>query len=167
MYPPPEPPGRCRGSPVGLAAVKVLRSILGVVAGLIAISVIAEGIELLLVTVLHGGAVTDPDVYWKVRNRTPVLGLKLVYNTLAAGVGGYLVAWIAGHRHLAHGAALAIVQLVLFVWGMTASEYAGTTPAWVWITLCVTMSASILLGARLRAAGRRNTPRPRSAGSMP
>ena len=139
--------------------VKFLRSILGVVAGLIAISVIAEGVELLLVMALHGGAVTDPDVYWKVRNQTPVLGLKLVYNTLAAGVGGYLAAWIAGYRYLAHGTMLAIVQLVLFIWGMVASEYAGTTPAWVWITLCMTMSAAILLGARLRDARRRETPR--------
>lgn len=137
--------------------MKVLRSILGVLTGLIAISVIAEGIEFLLVTALHGRAVTDPDVYFEVRNRPLVLGLKLVYNTLAAGVGGYLAAWIAGHKHLAHGAALAGVQLVLFVWGMTASEYAGTTPAWAWITLCVTMSAAILLGARRRAAGHRQT----------
>lgn len=131
--------------------MKIVRSILGVVAGLIVISVIAEGIEWLLVSLLHGGAVTDPETYWSVRNRPLVLGLKLVYNTVAAGVGGYLAAWIAGGRQLAHGAALAIVQLALFVWGMTASEYAGTTPAWAWITLCLTMTAAILLGARLRA----------------
>lgn len=140
--------------------MRVLRSILGVVAGLIAISIIAEGIEFLLVTALQGGAVTDPDAYFEVRNRPLVLGLKLVYNTLAAGVGGYLAAWIGGRAHLAHGAALAVVQLVLFVWGMTASEYAGTTPAWAWITLCVTMSAAIVLGARLRAARAAASRRP-------
>ncbi len=128
----------------------ILRSVLGIAAGLVAISIVAEGVEILLVSALHGGMVSDETTYWSVRNRPAVLGLKLVYNTLAAVVGGYLCARIAGRAHLAHGAVLAGIQLVLFVWGMTASEFAGTTPAWVWITLCVTMTAGILAGATRR-----------------
>ena len=131
--------------------MRVLRSVLAIVAGLMVISIIAEGIEFMLVTALHGGVATEPDVYWSVRNRPMVLGLKLIYNTLAAAGGGYLAAWIAGRRALAHGIALAAIQLALFVWGMTASEFAGATPTWAWSTLCVTMTAGILFGARLHA----------------
>lgn len=129
----------------------ILRSLLAVFVGLMVISIIAEGIEFVLVTALHGGVATEPEVYWSVRNRPMILGLKLVYNTLAAAGGGYLAAWIAGRQALAHGMALAAIQLALFVWGMTASEFAGTTPTWAWSTLCVTMTAAILFGARLRA----------------
>ncbi len=135
--------------------MRALRGILSVAAGLVAISVIAEGVEILLVSALHGGLVSDETTYWSVRNRPAVLGLKLLYNTLAAAVGGYLCAWIAGHRQLAHAAVLAGIQLLLFIWGMTASEFAGTTPAWAWITLCVTMTAAILWGAMLWRARRR------------
>jgi len=43
--------------------IRALRSVSGVFAGLMLISVIAEGIEFLLVALVHGSITTDQDVY--------------------------------------------------------------------------------------------------------
>lgn len=128
-----------------------IRSLLGVVAGILLISLIAESIEFGLVSFVHGSTVTDPEVYFGIRNRPGMLLAKLVYNNGAAVLGGHVAAWIAGRAHLAHGAVVAVLQVGFLVWGMTLSEFAGTTPAYAWVTLAVTMFVAILYGAWLRS----------------
>ncbi len=46
-----------------ITMIRALRSVSGVFAGLMLISVIAEGIEFLLVALVHGSITTDQDVY--------------------------------------------------------------------------------------------------------
>lgn len=124
-----------------------LRAALGVLLGLIAISVVAEGVEFLTVTLLDGSVTTDQAVYFGIRNRLPVLVFKLVYNTGAALLGGYLAARVSGPPALLVAAVLAAVQAVALVWGMTGSSMAATTPRWMWISLLLLTPAGILLGA--------------------
>lgn len=124
-----------------------VRSILAIVCGLMALSLVAEGMEFAIVTALHGSLTDDPSVYFGIRNRPPVLASKFIYNTGAALLAGYTAAWVAGRARLAHGAVLAVIQLALFSWGMNYSEYAGTTPAWAWVTLLPLMGGGICLGA--------------------
>lgn len=128
----------------------MLRTVAGVLAGLVLISVIAEGIEFGLVTLLHGSVTQDPEVYFGVRNQPGVLAFKLVYNTFAALAGGFVCAWIADRMEVMHGMLLAIVQTAGFIYGMTASPYAHTTPMWMWIALIVVSAVGIVWGARLR-----------------
>jgi hypothetical protein len=107
--------------------VQALRSVLGVFLGLMLISLIAEGIEFLLVALVHGSVTTDQEVYFEVRNRSALLGIEFIYNSVAGLAGGYITAWIACRAPIWHGVFLAAVQLAGFLDGMTASPYASTT----------------------------------------
>ena len=130
--------------------IQVLRSVLGVFISLMLISIIAEGIEFLLVALVHGSITTDQDAYFGIRNRPPLLAIKFVYNTFAGFAGGYVAAWIAGRAPVWHGLLLATVQLAGFIYGMTASPYASTTPMWAWIALAGTMTPAIVIGSWVR-----------------
>jgi hypothetical protein len=133
-----------------------LRSIGAVVIGLLVITLLVEPLEFGLVTLLHGGITTDPEVYFGVRNRPWVLVLKAIYNTGAAIVGGLVAARIAGRAPMAHGAALAAVQTAGFAWAVLNPELRRGTPDVMWTLLTVLTIAGILCGARL---SRRQTPR--------
>ncbi len=130
--------------------IQAFRSVLGVFIGLMLISIIAEGIEFLLVALVHGSITTDQDVYFGIRNRPALLASKFVYNNFAGLAGGYVAAWIAGRAPVWHGLVLALVQLGGLIYGMTASPYAGTTPMWAWIALAATMTPIILVGSWFR-----------------
>jgi len=132
--------------------MRVLRSFLAILAGLVVLTLVAETIEVAIFAALHGEFTQDPAVYFGVRNRPGVLVAKLFYNSGAAFLAGYVAAWVAGRAALLHGAVLAVIQLSLFVWGMMYSEYAGTTPTWAWVALVPLMGIGILLGARSRGA---------------
>jgi len=125
------------------------RSVLAIIAGLFVLSSIAEGVELAVVIAILGAAIQDEAGYFAIRNQTGVLVAKLVYNTVAAVAAGAVTAWIAGRAATRHAVVLATLQLGLFIWGMTASRYAGTTPSWVWLPLVPLMGAGIVLGARM------------------
>ncbi|MBL8514746.1 MAG: hypothetical protein JNJ55_12220 [Betaproteobacteria bacterium] len=133
---------------------RILRSIFGVVAGLILVSMLVEGLEFGLVTAIHGKPTKDPVVYFAIRNQGWFLGFKLVYNTAAAVVGGFVAAWIAGYAPVKHGVALAIVQTLAFGWALTQPDVRQTTPDWAWLALIVVSFAGIVWGARLRARRR-------------
>jgi hypothetical protein len=131
---------------------RVLRSLLAVVVGLLAISVVVEFLEFGLVTLVNGEMTTDPDVYYGVRNAAWFLGVKLFYNTVAAVGAGYLCALIARHAELKHGLALAVVQTLAFAWALSRPEMSGWTPGWMWAALIVLTFSGILVGARFRAS---------------
>ena len=67
--------------------IQTLRSVLGVFFGIMLISLIAEGIEFLLVALVHGSITTDQDVYFEIRNRPAMLAAKFIYNSVAALAG--------------------------------------------------------------------------------
>jgi hypothetical protein len=62
---------------------EILRSLLAVFAGLIIISFFTEIIEFSVVTILNGSVTSDQDIYFEIRNRGPIIFLKLVYTTVA------------------------------------------------------------------------------------
>ena len=128
----------------------ILRSVLGVVVGLVLISAIVEPLEFGLVALLNGGVTTDPDTYFRVRNQPAVLAAKLVYNTLAAIAGGWVAAWLAGRAAIAHGAVLAVVQTMAFGWAVSTPALRQTTPDWMWASLVAVTAGGIIAGAGLR-----------------
>lgn len=87
--------------------IQTLRSVLGVFFGLMLISLIAEGIEFLLVALVRGSITTDQDVYFEIRNRPAMLTAKFIYNSVAGLAGGC----IAGRAPIWHGVFLEAVQL--------------------------------------------------------
>jgi hypothetical protein len=94
--------------------------------------------------------------YFAVRNRPVILAAKLLYNTLAAILAGYMTAKIAGLRELLHAAVVAIVQTMALVWGFTAGEYASFTPVWMRVALVLTTGPAMMLGASIRARATAN-----------
>lgn len=130
--------------------MKGLRSVVGIIAGLLAISVLVEAVEVTLVTLVNGGMTMDPVVYFGTRNRPWFLAIKLVYNTAGAVAGGWLAAWIAGRAPMAHGVALAIVQAAALGYAVTDPAMRQWTPDWMWAALAVVSTLGVLWGARLR-----------------
>jgi hypothetical protein len=130
--------------------MRVLRSLIAVLVGVVLISAIAEPIEFALVTLVHGGVTTDPDVYFSVRNRQGFLAAKLVYNTAAAIVGGFAAARLGRRSPMGHGMVVAIVQTAAFGWAMGNPGLRRSTPDWVWACLIVLTFAGILAGALLQ-----------------
>ena len=130
---------------------KYIRSGLAVLVGIILISILVEGIEFALVTVVNGAPTTDPAVYYGIRNRAWFLLLKLLYNTASAFLGGYVGARIAGYHEWRHGVALASLQTLAFIWALSRPDMRRWTPTWVWVALIVVSILGILAGASLRA----------------
>jgi hypothetical protein len=130
--------------------MKIARSILAVLLGLVLISILVEAIEFALVALVNGGSTTDPVVYFGIRNRPWFLALKLVYNTAGAIAGGLAAAWIAGRSPRAHGIALAAVQAAALAYAVTDPAMRLWTPDWMWAALIVVSTVGVIWGARLR-----------------
>jgi hypothetical protein len=129
--------------------MKVLRSVVAVLAGLVLISAIVEPLEFMLVALVNGQPTTDPDRYFAVRNQPLFLAAKLLYNTVAAVGAGVVTAWLAPRAWVRHGIALAVIQTVAFAWALATPELRRTTPDWMWAALIPLTSAGIVLGALL------------------
>jgi hypothetical protein len=131
--------------------VNPIRSIIAVLGGVAVISLVVETLEFTLVTAVSGGSVTDISGYFAVRNRPTILTAKVAYHTLAALLGGYMTAKIAGTRELMHTGVAALIQTVALIWGFTAGEYASFTPAWTRIALVLLTGPAMMAGGMIRA----------------
>jgi hypothetical protein len=127
-----------------------LRSLLAVLVGVGLISVVVEVLEFSLVNAIAGARIADLDTYFAIRNEPRILAAKLVYNTLAAVLGGYMAARIAGREEIQHGMMAAGVQTAALVWGFTLGEFASYTPVWMRIALVVVTGPAIVAGAWIR-----------------
>ena len=128
-----------------------LRSAGAVVAGVAVISFMVEPLEFTLVNATANQPITDMASYFAARNQPGMLAAKLVYNTLAALLGGYLTAKIAGSEEMKHAALAAAVQTTALIWGFTVSEYAEFTPLWTRIALVLLTGPAMLAGGWVRA----------------
>jgi hypothetical protein len=144
---------------------KLLRSVAAILGALFLMTLVVEPLEFLLVTWAHGSVTDDPVVYFAVRNRPWLLALKFLYNGAAGWLGGYVAAWLAGRAELRHALVLALVQAAGMIWGMIASEYAGTAPRWAWLGFLAVMTPAILWGGVWRA--RRQAVRALAATNQP
>jgi MFS family permease len=144
--------------------MKMLRSALAVVVGLLLISLIVEPLEFVLVRVVSGAAIADQEMYFAVRNQSAILAAKLFYNTAAAIVGGFVAARLARRAPLAHGVVLAAVQTVAFGWALVTPELRRTTPDWMWASLIVLTFAGIVAGSLLQRRRWAKTHKPPPTG---
>lgn len=128
-----------------------IRSLGGVLGGLAVISFVVEALEFSLVTAMSGGRVVDMAQYFAVRNQPGILAAKLVYNTVAAVLGGYVAARVAMTNEMRVAAAAAAAQTVALIYGFTFGEFASYTPIWMRIALVILMGPAMMLGASVRA----------------
>ena len=93
---------------------------------------------------------------WVRTEQRPSAGYVFVnmgYSFLAAAVGGYVTAWMAGMSPLRNVLALAVVVLVLGA--ISALQTRGRQPVWYQLTLMVIAPLGVVAGglARLRVLG--------------
>ena len=127
------------------------RSIIAVLGSIGLTSLVSEALEFTLVTAAAGGAIADLAGYFEVRNRPAILAAKLVYNSVAAILGGYITAKVAGSREMLHAGAAAALQTFALIWGFTMGEYAAFTPVWMRVALVLLTGPAMLVGASVRA----------------
>ncbi|MBI4266283.1 MAG: hypothetical protein HY657_18065 [Acidobacteria bacterium] len=131
--------------------MNLVRSLIAVIGGVALVSLVVEPLEFTLVNAVADASIEDMAGYFAVRNRPGILAAKLVYNSLAAVLGGYMAAKIAGTREMAHASAAALLQTAALIWGFTLSEYAPFTPAWTRVALVVLTGPAMLAGGMIRA----------------
>jgi len=139
-----------------------VRSIVAILAGIGVVSLVTQFMEFTLVGAAAGGQLTDMAHYFEVRNRPSILAAGLVYNTVAAILGGYVTAKIAGHQETAHARIAALVMTASLIYGFTVGEFARFTPVWMRIALVALTAPAVLVGATIReraAAAERLEPK--------
>jgi hypothetical protein len=132
--------------------MKWIRSILSIIAGLVVITVVAEGIEYLIVSVIMGieSDPNNPAPYFNARNQPLILGLKHVYNFASGFAGGYAAARIAGYKESVHGWVLMSVQALAILWAVTQPDMAQWMPLWAWGTVAIATVGGVFFGVRFR-----------------
>lgn len=120
--------------------LRPLRSIGAIVAGLVTVATPAIAIDAVLHSVGIFPALGEPQPDW-------TLALALAYRTLFTIAGGYVVAWAAGYRPVAHGLAFGLLGIVLGSLGAISMWNFGHH--WYPIALVALALPSTWLGARL------------------
>jgi hypothetical protein len=121
---------------------RAARSAGAVLAGLVAVVVISEGIDFVLRSVGAFPAFDQVAAF-----TTGMFVAALVYRTAAGVVGGYIAAMLAPVSPLAHAVVLGVIGLALSTAGAIAMW--GVGPAWYPITLAVLALPSAWLGGRI------------------
>lgn len=136
------------------------RSILAVLAGIVALTAVAFAFEIplrwltlrLFSETFPDQAALDSNVGWMLS--------QWLYTVPAAMLGGYVAAWLAPRRGLAHAIAMAIVQDLLIV--VLIFEPPHPVPPWMWAIALVVTPAAIIFGGYLRIR-----PKPAGRGAEP
>ena len=122
--------------------LRALRSVGAIIAGLVTVAAPAIAIDALLHGTGFYPALTDAQPAW-------TLAVALAYGTVFTIAGGYVAAWVAGRRPIAHGVALGLIGIVLGTLGVVTMWHLGDH--WYPIALVLLALPSTYLGARLFA----------------
>jgi hypothetical protein len=130
----------------------MIRSILAVLAGLVALTIVSFAIEIAADPLLmHLFPRALPNAAALAGN-LPARLLMVVYTTFAIGVGGYVTAWIARRSGVTLAAIMGAIEVVFTLYVMIAGPFheAHPAPQSVWITGLVLMIPVACLGAAVR-----------------
>jgi len=131
----------------------MIRSILAVLAGLIALTVVSFAIEIAADPLLmHLFPAALPDAA-ALAGSVPARLFMVAYTTFAIGVGGYVTAWIARRPGLMLAAIMGAIEVVFTLYVMIAGPFheAHPAPRFVWIGGLILMIPAACLGAAIRA----------------
>ena len=124
---------------------RILRRIGAVLAGLVVVGLLDVGID----SVLHATGVYPP---WFQPMSTSLWLLAIGYRTIDGITGGYIAAWLAPDRPVAHALALGLIGVVLSTMGVIATWNKGPEfgPKWYPLTLVCIALPCALIGGLLR-----------------
>ena len=131
----------------------MIRSILAVLAGLLALTIVSFAIEAAADPILlHLFPQALPDTA-ALGGNLPARLLMVAYTTFAIGVGGYVTAWTARRSQLTLAAIMGAIEVALTLYVMIAGPFHEPHPAppAIWITGLILMIPAACLGAILRA----------------
>jgi hypothetical protein len=128
-----------------------VRSLIGVLGGIVIISFLTQLLEVPLVNAFAPEPITDMNGYLAARNQPPIHMAMVVIAGITGLLAGYLVAKVAAQYEIQHAAFAALVQTVLLVRGFTAESAAAALPAWLKVSIVVVTVSAMLLGASVRA----------------
>lgn len=131
----------------------MIRSILAVLAGLLALTIVSFAIEAAADPILlHLFPQALPDTA-ALGGNLPARLLMVAYTTFAIGVGGYVTAWIARRSQLTLAAIMGAIEVALTLYVMIAGPFHEPHPAppAIWITGLILMIPAACLGAILQA----------------
>ena len=127
----------------------MLRSVLAVIAGYLAMMVAVTTFFSFMVYVVLGGLPSDPKQF------SPPAWLyvvELATTPIVAGVGGYVCAWIAKRRVMRHVFALGGVMLVMTIVSTVGAP--ASDPWWHMPAIGILGAIGAILGGRVRLAHR-------------
>lgn len=142
--------------------MRVLPSVLGVIGGIVVLTVLSFAIEWAVDPILlHLFPRALPD---QSALNTELYASLLMYSYtfLCVVAGGYATAWIAGRAPVLHAVTMGVVQLALTIYAMKAVVVHAPERNWIIGTITVVPAAWI--GGLLRA---RQTRRPAAIHEMP
>ncbi len=130
--------------------MKFVRLTLGVIAGLVLITLITESIEFITVKLASGASFeklsSDQDYYFSVRNQLGILVFKVIYT----GGSGFIAGYVASRISLSFAKIcillIVVVQIVSLIWAGFISELSTTGPMWMWIALMIVVPIGVYLG---------------------
>jgi hypothetical protein len=132
--------------------MKYIRVVLGIIIGLLVITIVAEVIEFTLVKSVSGTSFealqADEQEYFNVRNRTWILISKVFYSLIAGIFGGYITTWISKEKAKIAIYILLFFQIVFLIWAGFISELSETGPLWMWGYLLIIIPIGIWIGYR-------------------
>ncbi len=135
-----------------------VRSIIGVLGGIVIISFLSQMLELPLVNLFAPAPIADMNEYLAARNQTPIHAAMLGIAAITGLLAGYLVAKIAGQYEVAHAAFAAVLQTLLLVRSYATADPATALPPWLEVALVIVTVPAMLLGAAVRARAAKLEP---------
>jgi hypothetical protein len=131
----------------------MFRSILAVVAGIVALTIVSFAIEAAVDPLLmHLFPAALPDAAALARSLSARL-LMLAYTTFSIAVGGYVTAFIARRSRLKHAAIMGAIEMAFTLYVMIAAPFpeAHSAPRWGGIVGMILMIPAACLGAAIQA----------------
>ncbi len=130
--------------------MKYFKLILGVVIGLLTVTLVAELIEFTIVKSISNKSFEylkeNQSEYFSFRNRNWILISKMFYSLFAAIVGGYFATWISKSMSEIAIKILIGIQMISLIWGGFISDLSSTGPVWMWIYLLIIIPIGIWIG---------------------
>ncbi|WAC02751.1 hypothetical protein N7U66_03510 [Lacinutrix neustonica] len=127
--------------------MKILRLILGIITTMLVLTFIVEGTEFLIVKIVSGQSMeylsNNQSEYFKIRNQTWFLVLKLVYTFFGAYPAGWLGYKITKHLQTAFFITIIMLQTLVFLYAMFFSEFKSTLKIYYWFLLLIVVLCGI------------------------
>ena len=134
--------------------MKYFKLVLGVIIGLLAVTLVAEIVEFIIVKSISdksfGYLQENQSEYFNIRNRNSILIAKIGYSLFAGIIGGYLATWISKTMSNITIWILIVIQIISLIWGGFFSDLSSTGPIWMWIYLLIVVPSGIWIGYKWR-----------------